>query len=133
MEFFLPIKPPTVTHQEKKVNVRNGKPIFYEDSKLKDARSLLTDWLAKFKPGNKFKGSLFLKVIWCFYNKDEKLDGTFKITKPDTDNLQKLLKDCMTVAGYWHDDSQVVCEYVEKRWSVIPGIFIKIQEVSDDK
>lgn len=31
-EFFLPMQPPTVTHQEKQVHVVNGKPVFYEPS-----------------------------------------------------------------------------------------------------
>ena len=39
LTFFLPIIPPTVTHQEKKVAVKNGKPIFYEPPELKDARA----------------------------------------------------------------------------------------------
>ena len=38
MEFFIPMVPPTITHQEKKVRVVNGKPIFYEPEKLKTAR-----------------------------------------------------------------------------------------------
>ena len=41
MEFFIPMVPPTITHQEKKVNVVNGKPIFYEPEKLKTARQKL--------------------------------------------------------------------------------------------
>ena len=40
IEFFLPMeKIPTTTHQQKKVNVRNGKPIFYEPEELKNART----------------------------------------------------------------------------------------------
>lgn len=30
ISFFIPMLPPTVTHQEKKISVRNGKPIVYE-------------------------------------------------------------------------------------------------------
>ena len=33
-------------------------------------------------------------------------DGEYRTTKPDTDNLQKLLKDCMTATGFWTDDAQ---------------------------
>ena len=28
IEFFVPMNPPIVTHQEKQVRVKNGKPIF---------------------------------------------------------------------------------------------------------
>ena len=39
-EFFLPMKKiPTTTHQQKKVNARFGKPIFYEPAELKNARA----------------------------------------------------------------------------------------------
>lgn len=50
-------------------------------------------------------------------------------TKPDTDNLQKLLKDCMTKLGYWQDDAQVASEIVEKFWADTVGIYIKIEEL----
>lgn len=45
MQFFIPMKIPTVTHQEKQVHVVNGKPIFYESADLKQARADLTDYL----------------------------------------------------------------------------------------
>lgn len=41
-EFFMPMKPPTATHQEKKVTIVNGKPVFYEPDDLKAARAKLT-------------------------------------------------------------------------------------------
>ena len=57
------------------------------------------------------------------------LDGEYKITKPDTDNLQKLLKDCMTSVKFWSDDAQVASEVVEKFWADIPGIYIRVTEL----
>ena len=33
-EFFMPMIPPTVTHQEKQVHVVKGKPVFYEPQDL---------------------------------------------------------------------------------------------------
>lgn len=47
-EFFLPMqKIPTTTHQQKKVNVRSGKPIFYEPEDLKNARAKFESLLAQ--------------------------------------------------------------------------------------
>ena len=37
IECFIPMIPPTVTHQEKSVKVVHGKPVFYEPEKLKGA------------------------------------------------------------------------------------------------
>ena len=39
LQFFLPMIPPTVTAQEHKVSVRNGKPVFYDPPELKEARA----------------------------------------------------------------------------------------------
>lgn len=40
-EFFLAMNPPTVTHQEHKITVVKGKPIFYDPPELKAARQKL--------------------------------------------------------------------------------------------
>lgn len=130
IEFFMPMKKvPTVTHQVKKVHVVNGKPIFYEPDELKRARSQLTGLLSKNAPQVKFGRSVRLVTKWCFPITGKHHDGEYKYTKPDTDNLQKLLKDCMTATGYWTDDALVVSEITEKFWAAVPGIYIRIEEV----
>ena len=127
-EFFVAIIPPTVTHQEKKVSVIKGKPVFYEPPDLKDARLKLMSHLARFVPSKKYIGGVRLIVKWCFPRKNHR-DGEYKITKPDTDNLQKLLKDVMTKLGYWVDDNLVASEIVEKFWAEKPGIYIRIEDL----
>ena len=97
-EFFLAMNPPTVTHQEHKVAVVNGKPVFYDPPELKAARQKLMAHLGGEVP-------------------------------EEPDNLQKLLKDCMTRVGFWEDDALVASEIVEKFWSQIPGIYIRIDEL----
>lgn len=134
LKFFLPMIPPTVTHQQKKVHVVNGKPVHYEPARLAAARSKLTAALGKHAPVRRLQGPVRLMVKWCFPIKGKRTDGSWKITKPDTDNLQKLLKDCMTDVGFWKDDAQVCSEIIEKFWATIPGIFISVEEleVGDD-
>lgn len=129
ISFFMAMIPPTVTAQEHKVDTRGKRPRFYDPPELKAARQKLTDHLAKHRPTEPFGGPLELNTSWFFpipetggYH-----DGDPKITKPDTDNLQKLLKDCMTVCGYWKDDAQVFREICTKVWvAERPGIFIEI-------
>lgn len=58
IEFFMPMNPPTVTHQEKQVRVVNGKPVFYEPQELKAARRKLTDYLASHCPEEKYAGPI---------------------------------------------------------------------------
>ena len=130
IEFFLPMKKiPTTTHQQKKVNTRFGKPIFYEPADLKNARAKFESLLAQYVPPDKFKGAIRLTVKWCFPRIKKSYAGQYKTTKPDTDNLQKLLKDCMTKLGYWQDDAQVASEIAEKFWADTVGIYIKIEEL----
>lgn len=129
-EFFIPMKNvPTVTAQEHKVTVRNGKPIFYDPPEVKDAKQKILSGLYPHRPQSPFTDGLRLTVKWLFPQGKHK-DGEYRITKPDTDNLQKMLKDCMTKAGFWKDDALVCSEIAEKFWAEKSGIYIKIEEVS---
>ena len=128
IEFFMVMEPPTCTHQEKQVRVVNGKPVFYEPPELKRARQKLVGHLAKYKPPKELKGALELVTKWCF-PRGKHRDGEYRTSRPDTDNLQKMLKDCMTVTNFWQDDAQVVREIAEKFWAEIPGIYIRVTEL----
>lgn len=128
ISFFMAMVPPTCTHQEKSVRVRNGKPVVYEPEELKAARAKLTAYLAQHRPERKFCGAVRLVVRWCF-PRGRHADGEYRITRPDTDNLQKLLKDCMTAVHFWNDDAQVACELCEKFWADVPGIWISAEEI----
>lgn len=127
-EFFMPMIPPTVTHQEKQVHVIHGKPVFYEPEKLKAARAKLTAHLAQNRPDKPLTCGIRLISRWCF-PKGGHCDGEYKLTAPDTDNLQKLLKDCMTDVGFWKNDALVASELCEKFWAKVPGIYIRIEEL----
>lgn len=130
IEFFMPMaKVPTTTHQEKQVHVVNGKPVFYEPADVKAARQKLTAYLGQHVPEQPFYGAVRLTVKWCF-PKGRHKNGTYKTTKPDTDNLQKMLKDVMTKLQFWQDDAQVASEIVEKFWADLPGIWIRIEELA---
>ena len=131
IEFFMAMDPPTITYQEHKVVVRDGRPLFYDPPELKAARQKLTDYLALHKPKEKLTGPLELVVTWCFPTNDAALNGRFKTTRPDTDNLDKLLKDCMTRLGFWEDDAQVAREVIEK-FTVDPnlrGIYVRVTQL----
>ena len=132
MEFTLNINPPTVTAQEHKVRVAGGRPRFYDTAKLKRARTQFETLLAAHRPDAPIDGPVELSVDWRFATKSHK-DGTWRTTRPDTDNLQKLLKDCMTRTRFWIDDAQVCVETVTKRWAKQnPGIRIKVVSLDDN-
>lgn len=129
IQFFMPMIPPTTTHQQKQVMVRNGKPVFYEPAELQAARAKLMGHLGQHVPTKKYTSAVRLMVKWCFPITGDRQDGQYKHTRPDTDNLQKLLKDCMSDLGYWKDDALVASEIVEKFWAEVPGIFIRIEAI----
>lgn len=129
IEFFMHMIPPETTQQQKKVHVVNGKPHFYEPEDLKAARVKLMGHLSKYAPENKIMSPVRMTTKWCFPLAGSHKDGEYKYTKPDLDNSNKLLQDCMTNLGFWKDDAYVVSLINEKFWAEIPGIYIRIEEI----
>lgn len=128
-EFFLPMIPPTVTDQQHALGVRNGKPFVYDPPALKDAKEKLTAHLLPHAPTTPIDSGVRLIVRWCF-PKGQHQNGEYRITRPDTDNLNKALKDCMTRCRFWKDDALVASELIEKFWAEIPGVYIRIEELT---
>ena len=130
LQFFIPMKPPTVTQQEKRVSKsQNGRYYFYDTPELKAARAKLRDYLASYVPEQEYTTAVRLVAKWCFPLTGRHRDGEYKTSKPDTDNLQKMLKDVMTDLHFWKDDALVVSEITEKFYAAIPGLYIAIQEI----
>lgn len=128
-EFFMPMQPPTATHQEKRIAWRAGKPVVYEPPAVRDARQKLAAHLGRFVPSAPYKTAVRLTVKWLFPTNGRHEHGAYKTTRPDTDNLQKLLKDVMTDLGFWQDDALIASEIVEKFYAKVPGIYIRIEEL----
>ena len=126
IQFFMPMEPPTTTAQMHKVTVRNGKPVFYDPPAVQQMKAKLAAHLSAHRPAVPLEGPLRLYCKWIWPGKTE----AYKPTKPDTDNLQKALKDAMTKGGFWGDDCQVASEICEKMTGPIPGIFVRIEVLS---
>lgn len=126
--------PPTVTAQEHRVTVVNGKPVFYDTPRIRDAKKILMEHLYQHRPEQPFEGPLSLHVKWLFPKGKNHKNGEWRVTRPDTDNLQKILKDAMTKTGFWKDDAQVARELVEKRWAdeSQTGIYVRIEMLSNE-
>ena len=124
IELFMAMRIPTVTHQEHKVSVKNGKPHFYEPPELREARAKFKSYLAQHVPEARLDGPIRLLTKWEFAGAPG-----WKVTKPDTENMIKLLKDCMTAVGFWKDDCQVASEITEKFYGPVEGIYEKVEEL----
>ena len=132
--FHMHFEPPTATAQEKRAKVISGKVIFYDPPNVVEAKETLAFYLKKHVPRLPFTEALKLEVQWRFSYKTGHTDGEFRKTRPDTDNLQKALKDVMTALRFWRDDALVADERVQKVWNKDhPGISIRITPINGTK
>lgn len=134
IEAFLPMnKIPTVTAQEKGVNFKARK--FYTKPEVEATARLYRLLLLPYKPTEPLKGAIALRVSFRFPLSKGHYEGQYKTTKPDTDNMLKLLKDVMSNGrkgvGFWEDDAQVAYEVVKKTYSKDSGIFISVEKILD--
>ena len=139
IQFFMPMVPPTTTVQEHGVAVVNGKPKFYDTPELKAARQKYEAHLARHVPKEKITDAVQLTTKWIWPFPDKKMQqlrvwghtdyAEYKTSRPDTDNLIKLLKDCMTRVGFWSDDAIVASEVTEKFYGMKPGVYVKVEVI----
>lgn len=142
INFFLPMLPPTVTQQEHDFKVVRGRVVVYDPPRLRDVRQKFTALLAREaaraqrtvdgEPLLPLEGPVRLVTKWLFPTDGEHDDGQWKITPPDTDNLIKLFKDCMTRTGWWLDDAQVCSEITEKFYADCPGIYVRVERITQN-
>lgn len=133
IDFFIPGEPPTVTAQEKGLATRivRGRhvPYAYETPELKRTREWFIWQLGGHIPNQTPKGPVRLWTIWTWTPKGKHKPGTFRDTKPDTDNVIKLFKDAMADCHFFENDSRVVDERVIKRWGTKPGIRVILETI----
>ena len=134
MKFKLKMIPPTATAQQKGERVVGGCIHHYKKKNVAAAEAILRDALLPYVPPEPIADRpIFLIVNWLFpFPKSAKKHKPgftrWKITRPDTDNLNKLLKDVMTDMGFWKDDALICSEIITKRYSDEPGIAIVMDE-----
>lgn len=133
----IPGDPPTKTAQEKGLTTRtvyyNGRPrvvpFAYETPEVKQIRHRWRLVLMDHKPLEPIKGPVRMTTVWTFKTAGRHKPGTYKDTKPDTDNLIKLLKDALADCGYFENDSRVADERTIKVWGDDPGIEITLESI----
>ena len=128
INIWLPGQPARVTHQS---GTRYANRRTYKTKSLTDWEERLKEGLEAYRPKKPLTGPVLLQVTWGFKAKTKKDLFTYKLTRPDTDNMQKTLKDVMTVMGFWKDDAQVAHEICKKMWVDKPGIVIRIRELDE--
>ena len=133
VQFFCELdKIPTGTAQQRGVSIVNGHVHHYVKKNVQDAHDIYRAIFNLHRPSKPFKGAVALRV--SFYYPIDKAkkhkDGEPKTSRPDTDNLVKLVKDVLTEVGYWGDDAQVAKELVTKSYSRVSGIYVSIEPLN---
>ena len=138
IKFKLKMIPPTATAQQKGERVVGGHIQHYKKKNVAAAEAILRDALLPYVPEAPVEGEpIRLLTLWMFpYPKSAKKHkpgaDRWKITRPDTDNLNKMLKDVMTDMGFWKDDALICIEQVWKVYSDEPGIWISMNTMEVD-
>jgi Holliday junction resolvase RusA-like endonuclease len=107
----------------------------FANGKGKAAQNDLMTLLAPHRPDKPLQGAVALEVTWRYpWRKSERkaniaLGVIPCTTRPDCDNLCKMLMDCMTRLAYWTDDGQVAELTIRKQWGSSPGIGITTFEI----
>lgn len=122
---------PKGTAQMKRANFRNG--TFFEGKDIKTARQFYLSEIGPEAPEMPFKGPISVSVELYYPIKDKRKKGQFKTSRPDCDNLVKLLLDCMTQLRFWDDDAQIAILKIMKKYSVTDeaGILIYVKELCE--
>lgn len=122
---------PKGTAQMKRANFRNG--TFFEGKDIKAAREFYLSEIGPEAPKTPFNGPISVSVEFYYPIKDKRKKGQFKTSRPDCDNLVKLLLDCMTQLRFWNDDSQISILRIMKKYSVTDeaGIMIYVKELCE--
>ena len=122
---------PSGTHQQRGVSVQRGHAHFYEKANVRALRQLYHHKIWRYMYERKmaaphFEGPVRLDVTFCFSIKKRSLWGLPKDTRPDADNICKLLLDVLTDLEFWKDDGQVACLIIKKFYSEHPSIKISV-------
>lgn len=124
--------PPTATAQQKGERIVNGSYIHhYEKKTVATARRHYIKELKKCAPAVPIEGPVELIVNFRFESPSRSYE--WKTTRPDLDNMMKLLADCMTMVGIWKDDSQVVKVTLTKAWCDHGSTTIRVRTLKEKR
>jgi len=142
LTIFIKCNPPKSTAQGSSRILKGKGGRFFvgkaENSKASAARADLVSLLSPHVPAVPFCNPVSVEIGWTYpWRKSEKksfLAKGFRYcdTKPDCDNLMKLLFDSMTRIGFWTDDSIISDVRFVKKWGDEPGINITVNELEGD-
>lgn len=128
--FFMPMIPPKTTHNSLETFRRkNGSVGIRKSDALKSVEAKIEAHLAKHKPKRPLRGAVKSEIVIC-WQADAKNPQGYKVTKPDNDNMEKVINDCMERLGFFEvGDQQIARNECTKCFDEHPGIFVRLEEI----
>ena len=118
---------PKSTQFGKRVMVRNGKPIFFSDSKKTNYQASVALLANEHRPSSPMKGAIYISLRFilprpkCLMSAKHKEGLLLCDKRPDWDNLSKGTIDALTQCGFWSDDGQIASATIQKWYAEKKG------------
>lgn len=131
LEFFEPMRIPDTTHNAlEPYRRRNGSPAIRKADRLKRAEAKWEAHLGRHTPEEPLEGALSLHVAYCYEPDRAHPAGSPKTTPPDTDNLDKVVRDAMERLGWFAEgDAQIATGLSTKGYQHPAGVYVRIEEI----
>ena len=125
IEFEHPCIIPNSTAQQRRMTAKGG----FLPPRTMQAKAFWQALMEKHAPAAPWTGPLSLIVIFYYQKKSKTL---YKTTKPDLDNLMKMVQDAMQQTGYFVNDSQISILSVGKYYSTdFAGIRLSLEQLQE--
>ena len=114
----------------------NGRGGNYDPSS--DDKKRIRDFFFEHKPTKPYEGLLSVEIYAFFQTpkswsekKKKEAEGKFRGKTPDSDNVEKIIFDALNKYIY-RDDSLIVINKTERRYSVKPCTVIRIKSIEQE-
>lgn len=137
LQFFASCVPPSTTAQQKGAfSIPGGGVRFFKKKKAVQAEKTWWALLQPHAPIAPFDGPVSLSVHLTYpWRKTEKKRVIREYsmmpieTRPDVENVFKMLGDVMTTLQFFHDDSQIAVLTISKHYGDRPGIGVSMTSI----
>lgn len=137
ISFRIDFVPPKTTAQQKRLVIRDGRPIFFKGKKGETAENDYMSMLAPHVPAKPLMGPTIMQVqvVWPYLKSDintkakaARSDAIPHTGKPDLDNWLKQFTDVLCKLRFIENDAQITTILVTKQRCRNPGISLTLQE-----
>jgi Holliday junction resolvase RusA-like endonuclease len=136
IDLFLRCVPPSVTAQQKRMDFRGGKPVFFHGDRMRREEQTWAALLSPHRPPAPLDGPLTLHVRLVYPHlagtaKKRRAAFIPKETRPDAGNAAKHLEDLLTKMRFVVDDARFAIATFEK-WhgpEESVGIYLRIAPI----